>query len=89
MFLVRGGAITGFSQLVATMGVNPVALMSQVGLAPSQLRDPNTYVSYSKIAELLERAAEQCRESPELVGFASKQAIDLASGKAQICEAPP
>jgi len=63
MYLVRSGAITGFERLVADFGVNPLTLMAAVGLSHAHLRDPNTYVSYSKVAELLELAAEACNES--------------------------
>lgn len=62
MFLVRSGAIDGFERLVAELGANPVRLLAEVGLSQAQLRNPNTYVSYSKIAELLELAAVACRE---------------------------
>jgi len=62
MFLVRSGAIEGFSRLVSALGGNPVTLMSAVGLSQAQLRNPNSYISYSKLAELLELSAEACGE---------------------------
>jgi AraC-like DNA-binding protein len=62
LFLARSGAIEGFEQLVASLGENPVTLMSEVDIAPADLRNPNNYVSYSKLAELLERAAFACGE---------------------------
>ena len=62
MFLVRSGAIDGFERLVAELGANPVGLLTEVGFSQAQLRNPNTYVSYSKVAELLELAAAACGE---------------------------
>ena len=62
MFLIRSGAIAGYQQLVSQLGRNPVELIAAAGLSSAQLRDPNTYVSYSKLAELLEISAVACEE---------------------------
>ena len=62
MFLVRSGAIEGFTRLVTELGGNPVRLLSAAGLSTTLLRDPNTYLPYSKLAELLELAAIACAE---------------------------
>lgn len=62
MFLVRSGAIEGFSQVVNRLGGNPISLMSAAGLSQAQLRNPNTYISYSKLAELLEITASDCND---------------------------
>lgn len=61
MFLVRSGAIEGYQQLVSKLGQNPVELVAAAGLSSAQLRNPNTYVSYSKLAELLEISASACQ----------------------------
>lgn len=63
MFLIRSGAIDGYQQLVSKLGQNPVELIEAAGLSNAQLRNPNTYVSYSKLAELLEISARAC-EAP-------------------------
>ncbi len=60
MFLIRSGAIDGYQRLVSQLGRNPVALIEAAGLSNAQLRNPNTYVSYSKLAELLELSASAC-----------------------------
>lgn len=62
MSLVRSGAIDGFERLISDLGANPVELLAEVGLSQAQLRNPNTYVSYSRIADLLEIAATACDE---------------------------
>ena len=59
MFLVRSGAIGGYEQLGKRLGGNPNTLLAEVGLTSAQLRSPNTYISYSKMAELLELSARQ------------------------------
>ena len=57
MFLVRSGAFDGYERLVSDLGGNPLPLIDQVGLSQAQFRDPNTYISYNKVAELLEISA--------------------------------
>ena len=42
--------------------IEAVELLGEVGFSPAQLRNPNTYVSYSKLAELLEISAAACGE---------------------------
>lgn len=62
MSLIRSGAIAGFAELVSRCGENPVALLAQVGLSSAQLRDPNNYIAYRQVAELLEISAEACQQ---------------------------
>jgi AraC-like DNA-binding protein len=62
MFLIRSGAIEGYARVVAALGGNPVRLLAAAGLSESLLRNPNTYLSYSKLAELLEMTAITCGE---------------------------
>ena len=62
MHLIRTGALMGYTDLVSKSGHNPILLLQQVGLTPGQLHNPNTYVSYQKIADLLDITAEQCRD---------------------------
>ena len=62
MFLVRSGAIEGYEKLVAELGGNPVQLMRDVGLNQTQFRNPNTYISYSRLAELLEITSSACQQ---------------------------
>ncbi|GAB3382499.1 AraC family transcriptional regulator [Spongiibacter taiwanensis] len=60
MNLVRSGALTGFQALVAGFGANPIQLIRASGLSEVQFRNPDTYISYSKMALLLENAAIAC-----------------------------
>ena len=63
MFLIRSGAIEGYESLVSDCGQNPTVLLQQFGFSSAQLRDPNTYVSYTRLADLLDATALAC-ESP-------------------------
>lgn len=60
MFLIRSGAIEGYEQLVSQYGQNPTTLLQQFGFSSAQLRDPNTYVSYTRLADLLDATALAC-----------------------------
>ncbi|TDG15356.1 AraC family transcriptional regulator [Seongchinamella unica] len=62
MFLVRSGALSGYEKLVKRLGGNPIELLAEVGLSSAQLRNPNTYISYSKMAELLQLSAGRLEE---------------------------
>lgn len=62
MFLIRSGAIEGYERLVANLGENPVRLMARVDLSHAQFRNPNTYISYTRLAELLQITADACAD---------------------------
>lgn len=62
MFLVRTGAIDGYERLVSQLGQNPAMILRDAGFTPAQLHQPNTYVSYSKLATLLDNSALLCEE---------------------------
>jgi AraC-like DNA-binding protein len=62
MYLVRSGAVGQFEKLVLELGQNPIAMMHQVGFRQAQFRDPNTYLAYTRLAELMEIAAIRCNQ---------------------------
>lgn len=62
MFLVRTGAIEGYEKLVSQLGQNPAQILRTAGFSPAQLRQPNTYVSYARLATLLDTSAALCDE---------------------------
>ncbi|MFV0574199.1 MAG: helix-turn-helix domain-containing protein [Vibrio sp.] len=62
MYLVRSGAASNFESLTLELGVNPIQLMHQVGLRQAEFRDPNTYISYAKLIELLELASIKTKQ---------------------------
>ncbi|TXS92960.1 AraC family transcriptional regulator [Parahaliea maris] len=62
MYRVRIGGIEGIERLLRERGENPVALLASTGLSPAQLRDPDQYIAYTKMAELLHVCSEACKE---------------------------
>lgn len=60
MYLIRSGAFEGFQKLIHKFGGNPVAIVRDAGLSMAQFRDPNSYISYPKMAELLEKTSKAC-----------------------------
>lgn len=62
MHIVRSGAADKFDSLVSELGQNPVEIMAAVGLSAAQFRDPDTYLAYPRLAELLEEAAARCQQ---------------------------
>ncbi|WP_029863313.1 AraC family transcriptional regulator ligand-binding domain-containing protein, partial [Vibrio parahaemolyticus] len=62
MHIVRSGAADRFDSLVSELGQNPVEIMAAVGLSAAQFRDPDTYLAYPRLAELLEEAAARCQQ---------------------------
>ncbi|PYY70151.1 AraC family transcriptional regulator [Pseudomonas jessenii] len=79
MFLLRSGAIEGYSTLVSQLGQNPVNLLRDAGMVVAQLRQPNSYLSYEKTADLLDETARQCQEPLFALRLASRQNL-LAIG---------
>ena len=62
MYRARTGGLEGIEQLVRQRGANPVALMESIGLSAAQFRDPNQYIAYTKLAELLHVCSTVCNE---------------------------
>jgi AraC-like DNA-binding protein len=79
MFLLRSGAIEGYSALVTELGHNPVSLLRDGGMVVAQLREPNSYLSYEKAADLLDDTARHCQEPLFCLRLASRQNL-LAIG---------
>ncbi|MBR9869265.1 MAG: AraC family transcriptional regulator [Oceanospirillales bacterium] len=62
MHLAKSYSIVGYQRLVTELGQNPVALVRSVGFLPSQFNGADLFVSYNKLAELLELTAIKCRQ---------------------------
>ena len=80
MFLIRSGAIEGYEKLVAHYGQNPTALLQAFGLSSAQLRDPNTYLAYTRLADLLDATAKACAEPLFSLNLSASQSV-LALGE--------
>ncbi|MGH8486986.1 MAG: helix-turn-helix domain-containing protein, partial [Pseudomonas sp.] len=79
-FLLRSGAIEGYSTLVSQLGHNPVSLLREAGIVVAQLRQPNSYLSYEHTADLLDASARHCQEPLFGLRLASGQNL-LAIGE--------
>lgn len=77
MFLARSGAIAGFDTLASELGANPIRLIEAAGLSPSVFRNPNTYISYSKMAELMERCAQRANQPLFGLMLAERHNLDV------------
>jgi AraC-like DNA-binding protein len=62
MYKVRSGAVAGLESLVKELGQNPIEVIESAGFKQSHFRDPDTYIAYDKLAELLELCGEHCAE---------------------------
>ncbi|WOX05164.1 helix-turn-helix transcriptional regulator [Microbulbifer pacificus] len=80
MFLIRSGAIEGYEPLVSQYGQKPTTLLQKFGLSSAQLRDPNTYISYTRLADLLDATALACDEPLFSLNLTAEQSV-LALGE--------
>jgi AraC-like DNA-binding protein len=75
-YLVRSGALIGFSELVELYGQSPLKLLDDAGIPPATLRDPESYLSYPALARLLTLAAKGC-EAPDFgARLGSRQGLE-------------
>ncbi|WP_375176725.1 AraC family transcriptional regulator [Marinobacter mobilis] len=58
---VRAGSLLGYPEQVRRYGHNPTELLQRVGFRPSVLHDPDLYIPYEHLAELLEITAATCQ----------------------------
>lgn len=59
---IRAASLGGFEELVRSYGVNPIELLKQVGILPSIIREPNSFIDYDCYLNLLTHAAVSCNE---------------------------
>lgn len=55
--LVRAAALTNFPELASGFGLDPLRLLSEAGLQPRVLDDPDMRIPVERVGDLLERAA--------------------------------
>lgn len=60
---VRAGSLLGFPEQVLRYSQNPTELLKSVGLSTAILNDPDLYIPYVHLAQLLENAADWCGAS--------------------------
>lgn len=89
MYLVRSGAAEKIEQLIHEHGRNPIEIIRQVGLRQSQFRDPDTYIAYHKLAELLELSANQCQNPLFGLALAARQTLSVLGDLPMIVSRAP
>lgn len=75
-YLVRSGSLSNFPELVQELGQKPLALLEQIGLPPRVLQEPDLYIPYNKVAELLTLAAKRCHAPDFGVQLGSRQGLE-------------
>ncbi|TJY62275.1 AraC family transcriptional regulator [Sinimarinibacterium sp. CAU 1509] len=75
-YLCRSGALLGFSDLADSFGQSPLALLEHVGLPPATLRDPELYIPYTTLADLLTLAAQRCNAPDFGILLGSQQGLE-------------
>lgn len=76
-YLVRSGSLSSFPELVEELGQKPLALLDEVDLPVRALQEPDLYIPYHKLAELLTLAAQRCRAPDFGVRLGSRQGLDV------------
>jgi AraC-like DNA-binding protein len=80
---IRAAALTGFSSLARSYGLDPVGLLKAAGLSSDAERDPDRRLSSSALIRLLERAADEAGAEDfglrlaELRGFSNLGPVTL------------
>lgn len=54
---IRAASLGGFELHVRSYGINPISILKEVGILPSLLRDPDSFIDYELYLKLLEKAA--------------------------------
>ncbi len=58
-YYVRSGSLDGYTQLVVNKSGNPFVLLEKMGISHESLFNPDTMISYRRVAELLELTAKE------------------------------
>lgn len=76
-FFTRSASLDGFAQLVSELGLDPLALVREIGLPPACLNEPDLKISSGKLFALFELAAERSGASD--LGLRLAAARDFAT----------
>lgn len=76
-YLARSGGLLGFAELVRGQGLDPEALLQEVGLPVAALGDPDLYLSYPRLAQLYQLAATRLRDPAFGLRLAERQGLEV------------
>lgn len=76
-YLVRSASLIGFAELVEELGQSPLALLDVVGLPISAFHEPELYIPYQKLAQVLTLAAQRCATPDFGLRLGQRQGLDV------------
>ncbi len=76
-YIVRCGALTGFSELVELYGKSPSDLLEEVKIPVAALKDPELYLPYPALARLITLAAVRCNAPDFGARLGSRQGLEV------------
>lgn len=76
-FIVRGSSLKHFPALMQELGQDPVQLMTESGIDISALQDPDTYISYPRLATLLNLSCMRTQRSDIGALLALRYGLDM------------
>lgn len=77
MALIRGTSLTAFREVVAERGGDPDRLLAEVGIAPEAIGDYGTFIDFSAMLVVIERAAYVTGSTDLGRVLASRQGIEV------------
>ena len=72
---IRAASLEGFADLVRSYNLNPNTLLEQVGLLPSQLREPDSFIRYEDYLTIVELAAKASGDPVFGLKLSQKQSL--------------
>ena len=76
-YFVRSGGLIGFFEQVRASGGNASELLREAGLSTGVLHDPDLYLPYTALADLLTLAARHCGDPAFGVRLGNRQGLDV------------
>lgn len=83
-YFARAGGLLSFSDVIQKLGSNPAKLLSDAGLNNAALQDPDHYVSYIKIAQLLCHASKVCNQPNFGLFLGRQQGLEITGALSSI-----
>jgi AraC-like DNA-binding protein len=75
--LIRGTALLGFPELVAELGYDAETFLLAAGIDPATVGDPDAFISYRAVIDVLESAAETTMSADLGRRLATRQGIEI------------
>ena len=86
---VRAVALTDYATVAASVGLDPVEMLSRAGLSAAQLADPETRLAATSVEELLEESAELSGCEDFAMRMAERRTFQSLGGITSILERRP